>query len=333
MNEEAREHAYALKRAVSAISSEDLAYGYGSPNILVWADSEAELARRERAVIKLLQKDELVLQPEYENATKAWMGMTPGDAYSNVRNPPLSTRTCAFLLPHGAVWTGEPWDHHWKGPPLLTLSSNGQPFWWTLHQHGAASSTMILGPTQSGKSGLIGLIGMQALRYDDMQIFAWDRDYSLYCATKMAGGAHYQLGADGKGLQPLGNLDTEAQIRWRQEWVQDLLKAEGVPPTIDERQAIWDALVHLAAQPRRELSDQSLYPLSSGAPPETSRSLTARGDALSALMPRRIAFSWARSGRPSRWARCWSCRCMSVRWRSSICSMRLSAVLRVCRPS
>jgi type IV secretion system protein VirB4 len=250
VNEEARENVYALQRAISSLSNDEYGYGYCSPTILVWGDTRQEVAARERAVIKLLQQDEFTVEPEVENADDAWQGTHPGNAYKNVRNPPFSTRTFAFLMPHGSIWAGQPWDHHWYGPALLTASSQGHPFWYSLHQ-GEVGGTMILGPTRSGKSGLLALMGMQALRYKDMQIFAWDRDFSLYCATMMAGGAHYQIGDRGRGLQPLGKLETEAEVRWRHEWLTDLFKAEGVPPDVQERKAMWDALLHLARQPRR----------------------------------------------------------------------------------
>jgi type IV secretion system protein VirB4 len=96
-------------------------------------------------------------------------------------------------------------------------------------------------------------MGMQALRYAKAQVFAFDRDFSLYCATLMAGGSHYNLGGNARrGFQPLGHGDRgEAELRWQQEWIQDLLTAEDVPPTPDERGEIWAALERVAAQPQR----------------------------------------------------------------------------------
>jgi type IV secretion/conjugal transfer VirB4 family ATPase len=253
VNEEAREHAYALQRAVASLASEEIAYGYCSPTILLWGDTEQELAARERAVIKLLQQDEFILEAETVNASRAWLSTLPGDAYSNVRNPLLPTRAFAFLLPHAATWGGPTWDPQFGGPPLFTASSNGQPFRYVLHQ-GEIGNTMILGPSRSGKSGLLGLMGMQALRYPRAQVFAFDRDFSLYCATLMAGGSHYNLGGNAqRGFQPLGHLERgEAEMRWAQEWLQDLLTAEDVPPTPEERGEIWAALERVADQPPAE---------------------------------------------------------------------------------
>jgi type IV secretion system protein VirB4 len=194
------------------------------------------------------------LEPEYENADEAWQSTHVGNTYANVRNPLNSTRASAFLIPHGAIDPGEPWDYHWKGPAILTASSQGHPYGLSLHRRGSERGNfMVFGPTRKGKSALMTSLGMGALKYQDIQIFGWDLGYSMYCATMMAGGAHYTLGTSTQdGFQPLGNLDSESALRFRQELLEDLFLAEGETITTDDRAAIWDALVHLARQPRAE---------------------------------------------------------------------------------
>src|SRR5918994_5552252 len=94
-------------------------------------------------------------------------------------------------LPPG--WAAPPRPPPVEGPPLFTASSDGVPFRFVLHQ-GEVGNTVIMGPTRSGKSALMGFMAMQFLRYPDAQVFCFDKDLSLYCATVMAGGAHYHLG-------------------------------------------------------------------------------------------------------------------------------------------
>jgi Type IV secretory pathway, VirB4 components len=260
VNEEARERVYELQRAIAAISSEDIGYSYASPVITLWADTPQQLAQRERTVLKLLQVDEMSLEPEYENADEAWQSTHVGNAYANVRNPLISTRAGAFLTPHGAVDDGEPYDTHWRGPAILTASSQGHPYYLSLHRpRSERGNFMILGPMRMGKSAMMALLGLGALKYDGIQIFAFDRGYSLYCATLMANGAHYTLGTGVQaGFQPLGDLDSEAALRFRQEWLQDLFEAEGEAVTVEDRAAIRAALVAMARQPRAERR-MSLY--------------------------------------------------------------------------
>src|SRR5262249_10732170 len=208
----------------------------------------------QREVVRVLQDYEMVVEPETVNATRAWMGMTPGNVYDNVRQPPTSSRATGFLVPHGAVWAGPTWDHHFQGPPVILTGSNGHPFRVVLHQ-GEVGNWMIKGPTRSGKSGFMSLLGMQALeRYANAQIYAFDERYSLYCPTLMAGGKHYDLGtAGGAGFQPLGQLHRgEGEQRSAQEWVQGVCATEGHSPNSEERHEIARALRSLPEHPAHE---------------------------------------------------------------------------------
>lgn len=251
VNQDAIEHSHSLDRAKSGLDRDEVAVGYLTPTVLVWGETPDELLAREREVIKVLQAHECLVQPEYVNAPAAWLGTLPGDVYHNVRNPPLPSLALAFLLPHAAVWAGPVRDTHLDGPPLFLASSDGVPFRYVLHK-GEGGHTMILGPHRSGKSGLMGFMAMQFLRYANAQVFMFDKDFSLYCATLMAGGAHYHLGGTSqRGFQPLGNIDAgDSELRWAQEWVQDLFLAQDLPVTPEEKDEIWKALQALARLPR-----------------------------------------------------------------------------------
>jgi type IV secretion system protein VirB4 len=68
----------------------------------------------------------------------------------------------------------------------------------------------------------------------------------------MAGGAHYNLGGNAqRGFQPLGRIDqSETERRWAQEWLHDLLLAQDLLLTPEDKDEIWIALQGLAALPR-----------------------------------------------------------------------------------
>ena len=251
VNEEAIEHSASLQRAKAALDLDEVSFGLLTPTVLVWAASREELLAREREVVKILQAHGCIVVPEAVNAAAAWLGTLPGDLYHNVRNPPLPSLALAFLLPHAAVWAGAKRDEYLDAPPLFTASSDGVPFRFVLHQ-GEVGNTVIMGPTRSGKSGLMGFMAMQFLRYPEAQVFMFDKDFSLYCATLMAGGAHYNLGGNAtRGFQPLGNIDqSDAERRWAQEWLQELFLAQDMDLAPQEREEIWLALQRLAELPR-----------------------------------------------------------------------------------
>jgi type IV secretion system protein VirB4 len=251
VNQEAVENAASLQRARASLDLDHVSFGFLTPTVTVWGETREELAAREREIVKILHTSECLVEPERVNAPAAWLGTLPGDVYHNVRNPPLPSLALAFLLPHAAIWAGAQRDDHVQGPPLFTASSDGVPFRYVMHQ-GEVGHTVIMGPTRGGKSGLMGFMAMQFLRYPDAQVFLFDKDCSLYCATLMAGGSHYHLGGNAqRGFQPLGNIDQdEAERRWAQEWLQDLFVTQDLLLSPEEREEIWVALLRLAELPR-----------------------------------------------------------------------------------
>jgi type IV secretion/conjugal transfer VirB4 family ATPase len=246
-------HTSSVGRALQSLLAHDVHYGYTTVTVLVWSETEAELAQRERATVKALQGAGLVVAKESINACQAWVGMQPGDLTHNVRQPLLPSLGVAFLLPHATVWAGDERDAHLDGPPLLTASSDGVPFRFVLHP-GASElgNTMALGPSRSGKSGVLGLMMSQFWRYQPTpQVFCFDKDYALYACTLLHGGVHYDLGGEASlGLQPLGRLDLgEQEQRWATQWLGHVLQSQGLTLAPEDREQLWVAVQRLAAFP------------------------------------------------------------------------------------
>jgi type IV secretory pathway VirB4 component len=110
---------------------------------------------------------------------------------------------------------------------------------------------VVVGPTRKGKSALMAFMVMQFLRYPDAQVFLFDKDYALYCATLMAGGSHYDLGArTTRGFHVLGRINaSDEEQRWAQTWIIDLFEAQGLSVTPTDKEEIWHALHRVAQQP------------------------------------------------------------------------------------
>lgn len=248
---EAPAHQASLEGGLINLLAGEVRHGYITPTVLVWADTEEELATRERAVAKALQDKGMIVAKEHVNACQAWLGMQPGDLVHNIRAPLLPSLAMAFLLPHASVWAGEEQDRHLNGPPLLTVSSDGTPFRFVLHQQDLGHC-LLVGPSGNGKSGKLGLMAMQALRYPGARNICFDKDEGLLVATGLAGGAHYHLGgATSIGLQPLGRVsETEQERRWAWEWLVKLFEAERLSPTPEEKEEIWQAILRLANVPQ-----------------------------------------------------------------------------------
>ena len=247
---DAVEQAESLDGPLLDLRDDRVSTGFVTPVITVWGDTMAELESRERAVLALLQQQGLLCMPETVNACQAWQGALPGDHYHGVRQVPQSSLLLSFLMPHAAIYAGEDRDRHLDDHPLFVTSSDGAPFRGVMHQ-GENGNAVIVGPTRKGKSALLGFLAMQFLRYQGAQVFLFDKDYSLYVATMLAGGSHYDLGTSStQGFHILGQLgESPEELRWVQIWLERLFEAQGVPVTAPEIPEITQALERVARYP------------------------------------------------------------------------------------
>ena len=111
-------------------------------------------------------------------------------------------------------------------------------------------NVMVVGPTGAGKSVLLSLLALQFRRYEQAQVFLFDKGASARCATLALGGTWYDLGLEGDlAFQPLRDVDGEGGLAAAQAWVLGLIEQEGVTVTPEVKQAVWTALQSLGAAP------------------------------------------------------------------------------------
>jgi type IV secretion system protein VirB4 len=183
---------------------------------------------------------------------EAWLGSLPGEAYADPRRPIVSTLNLADIMPVSAVWAGPKTNTHLNGPPLLFARTAGAtPFRLSLHV-GDVGHTMVVGPTGAGKSALLAFTALQFLRYPDAQVMLFDKGRSARAATLAAGGAWLSLGVDqddAVALQPLANIDDDAERAWAADWIADVAALGGVTITPRMREEIWSTLSSMATAP------------------------------------------------------------------------------------
>jgi len=192
---------------------------------------------------------------ERPNATAAFLGSVPGNAYTNIAKIPISTANLADLLPVASAWPGEQYApcpfYDDFSPPLIQAETAGStPFRLNLHV-GDVGHTLIIGPTGTGKSTLLALIAAQFPKYQDAQIFAFDKGMSMYAITVGMGGNHYEIGIEDEDsedgmaehvVMPLRDLDTAADVSWANTWVESCLTLQGVNVDFNVRNKISAAI-------------------------------------------------------------------------------------------
>ncbi len=248
--------------ALAILGGDYASIGYFTPTITLMGPDADRLADRVREVESAINRAGFVCKVEDVNAVEAWLGSIPGQAYADLRRPLVSSLNLCDMMPMSAIWPGPSRNAHLTAecakrghqgaqPPLMFARTGGTtPFRFDLHQ-GDVGHTMIVGPTGSGKSVLLNTIALQWLRYPEAQVFYFDKGASSRASTLLAGGQFFVLGGDQSDLafQPLADLEGPEDKTWAQEWVQDIVSAEGVEITPGVKDEIWGALKNLASGP------------------------------------------------------------------------------------
>lgn len=236
--------------AIEDLGGGAIGFGYLTTTLSVTGASAAEADERLQAADRVMSARGFVTIPETLNAVEAWLSSLPGQAYANVRRPMVSTLNFSHVAPLASTWAGPLSNRHLNAPPLaVTLTDGSTPFRLDLHV-GDVGHTLIVGPTGAGKSVLLAFLCLQWRRYEDAQVFVFDKGGSARAAIRGMGGEALDLGASQTpAFQPLADIDEPIALARAMEWVCGIVAQEGVELTPHKRDALWSALRALATSP------------------------------------------------------------------------------------
>jgi type IV secretion system protein VirB4 len=222
--------------AMKEIEMDYVGLGYYNSCIMVWdIDFDKAMAKLNQ-IRNVIEGCGFSCKEETFNALNAFLGMTTGDIYRNIRRPLISTGNFAHVLPLSAVWAGmlsNKFSMEVCGidKPLVTCSTDyGTPFFLNLND-GDVGHSLIFGPTGSGKSTLLGLLEISYVKYPNAQVFIIDKGLSALTMTLAVGGEYIDPSEITYCFQPLGDIDTMADKVWACSFIETLIELQGVKVT------------------------------------------------------------------------------------------------------
>jgi len=247
--------------AVADLNTGLVASGYYTSVIVLMDEDRQQLDASARAVEKAVMRLGFAARIETVNTVDAYLGTLPGHGVENVRRPLINTLNLAHMLPTSSIWTGKGTAPCPLYPPLAPALLHGvthgqTPFRLNLHVRDLGHALMF-GPTRAGKSTHLGLIAFQALRYQGMSVYSFDKGMSMYPTTKAVRGLHFEVGSDDGKLAfcPLQYLATPGDRAWAMEWIDVILALNGVNTTPVQRGAIGEAIMSMHRSGARTLSE------------------------------------------------------------------------------
>lgn len=226
-------------------------YGYYTSTIVLLSHEQNRLIAMKREIERIINSLGFTTIDESINSGDAWLGSLPGHVYANIRKPLLHTLNLAHLMPLSAIWSGPHWVDHLDAPPLLwTQTPTGDPFRMSNYV-GDVGHQLVLGPTGSGKSVLLIMMALQFQRYQNSQVFIFDKGESFLAATLGVGGQHFTPGRGSNELafQPFANIEKDSERTWALEWLLGLFRNERIEVDAHLKRSIWEALESLAQMP------------------------------------------------------------------------------------
>jgi type IV secretion system protein VirB4 len=227
-------------------------------------ENRAQLERSARHVEKTVNSLGFAARIESINTVDAFLGSLPSHGVENVRRPLINTMNLADLLPTSSIWSGAELCPCPMYPPMSPalmhcVTHGATPFRLNLHVRDLGH-TFMFGPTGAGKSTHLGMLAAQLLRYRGMSIFSFDKGMSMYPLTKAVGGLHFRIAADDDQLAfcPLQYLETKGDRAFAMEWVDIIVRLNGVETTPAQRNAIGNAIMSLHSSGAKTISELSV---------------------------------------------------------------------------
>ncbi len=264
INEDAAMMVNQAEAAITEISSGIVGSVYFTSCVVIMDVDREQLLHSAKKVEGAIKNLSFATRIETLNTIEAYLGSLPAHGVENIRRPTINTMNAADLIPTSSIWTGSEHNPCPMYPPMSPavmhcVTHGATPFRLNLHVRDVGHALMF-GPTGVGKSTHLAILAAQLRRYEGMTIFAFDKAMSLYALTKAVGGQHFEVASDSDRLSfcPLQFLETKGDRAFAMEWVDAIVRLNGIETTPQQRNAIGTAIMSMYRTGAKTLSELSL---------------------------------------------------------------------------
>ncbi len=240
--------------ALEELQDDQVRYGYFTAVVVLMDESLEVASQSAKEVERVINSLGFSTKIEQVNAVDAFLGSIPGNTRNNVRRPIVNTLNLSHLMPVSSVFAGELTNQHLKAEPLFFAKTSGSTQFRFSPHVGDVGHTLVLGPTGAGKSVLLNLMEVQFLRYENAQVYIFDKGGSARTLTYGVGGDYYDLGSEKSALsfQPLARINEDRELRFAHDWILDIFIQENIKINPVIKDNLWIALKSLSTAPKSE---------------------------------------------------------------------------------
>ncbi len=245
-----------LIEAVDRIESGELGVGEYRLTILVRAATRKELDARVSDVMSICQRAHFRMLRDRAAPTTELLSCHPGNGHMTARSSYVTSETFADLASlHGCDIGAGVGEVPWTEPVTVLETERGTPYRFNLHPRGLPEAeptnghTLVLGPSNGGKTTTTLFLAAQALRHGG-RLIALDKDRAMEMPIRAMGGTYAAVKVgEPTGLNPLLTETGPRGEAWLLSWLSALLESTGKPLTPTQSLTLKSAIRQNASAP------------------------------------------------------------------------------------